>query len=374
MDHSYYQDRISAYYDGQLPPQEREVVEQHLGECRECRNLLANLEKLDRLVEQHSQLGSGEYWEQSAKKIEQKLDFTQEVKAIDVTPSRWKGLAGKLAAVAASIAILAFIALYERDISKEISPLVLKSTQAPQVISKKEMPSLSKEGSYDEKATENKGTGAVIPVDERKAKVTVAQKDEAVTPEELIKKQATKPLPAQTVVEPIAEKVDVPSAELAVAEQGEGGIIAEETISVAEPQIAQEFPEFARIQADTMSTTQQTVSVVVSAPVLPDSWLQPVSLEQWRHRRDSLQVLYAELSSPHRELSEVKSRQKGGRPPVQQIEELLLHSYYQVARLTQDEKEQAVAISYLADYAKKTESRYRDQAQKYLKELESKRE
>ena len=54
MDHGYFKDRISAYYDNNLKPEERVVIEEHLKECEECRKLLAELAKLDRLVEEHS--------------------------------------------------------------------------------------------------------------------------------------------------------------------------------------------------------------------------------------------------------------------------------------------------------------------------------
>ena len=39
MDHSYFKDRVSAYYDRDLPPYELQALEEHLKECAECRNL-----------------------------------------------------------------------------------------------------------------------------------------------------------------------------------------------------------------------------------------------------------------------------------------------------------------------------------------------
>ncbi len=370
MDHSYFRDKISAYFDNELSPQEREVIEQHLAQCQECRNLLAELKRLDRTVEKHSQLGGEEYWEQSAQRIEQRLGFTEGTKVTDITPSRWKGLVPKLAAVAASIAVLGFIVLYEGDISKEVSPPIPKTVEPPQVVSKKGAPTLSKEGTYEKMATEDKETNAVTPVDEREAKVAVAQKEEVITPQELPKIQAAKPTPARTVIESVPEKVEVlsPSVDLAVAERGEGGIIAEETISVAKPKIAQEFSEFKTAHADTASTTQKTVSMVVSDTVLPDDWLQPVSLDKWRHRRDSLQTLYAEVTSPHKVLSAAKSRQKESLPPAQQVEKLLLYAYFQIASLTQDDNERSAAIDFLSKYDE-PESSCKDLAEKLLKEL-----
>jgi len=370
MDHSYFRDKISAYFDNELSPQEKEIVQQHLAQCQECRNLLAELKRLDRTVEKHSQLGGEEYWEQSAQRIEQRLGFREGTKVTDITPSRWKGLVSKLAAVAASIAILGFIALYEGDISKEVSPPIPQTVEPPQVVSKKGEPDLSKEGTYEKMATEDKETNAVTPVDEREAKVAVAQKEEVITPQELPKIQAAKPTPARTVIESVPEKVEVlsPSVDLAVAERGEGVIIAEETISIAKPKIAQELPEFARAHADSASTTQKTASMVVSNPVLPDDWLQPVNLDKWRQRRDSLENLYAEVTSPHKVLSAAKSRQKESLPPAEQVQELLLYTYYQIASLTQDDNERAAAIDFLSKYDE-PESCCKDLAERLLKEL-----
>ncbi|MFQ6008491.1 MAG: anti-sigma factor family protein, partial [Candidatus Zixiibacteriota bacterium] len=128
MDHSYFRDKISAYFDNELPPQEKEIVEQHLAQCQECQNLLAELKQLEQVVEKQSQLTGEDYWEQSAKRIEQRLGFSEEAKVTVITPSRWKSLVPKVAAVAASIAVLGFIALYQREISKDVG---LQAPQTP---------------------------------------------------------------------------------------------------------------------------------------------------------------------------------------------------------------------------------------------------
>ena len=81
------------------------------------------------------------------------------------------------------------------------------------------------------------------------------------------------------------------------------------------------------------------------------------------------QRLYAELTSPHRALSETKSRHRESRPSIEEVEGQLLYSYYQIAKFTQDDEERAAAISYLTDYTQKAESLYKDLALSYLKEL-----
>jgi anti-sigma factor RsiW len=44
-------EQLQAYYDGELPVQQRTVVEAHLAECGECRKFLAELAALSELVE-----------------------------------------------------------------------------------------------------------------------------------------------------------------------------------------------------------------------------------------------------------------------------------------------------------------------------------
>ncbi len=410
MDHSYYRDKISAYVDNELPPQEREIVKQHISECQECRNLLAELEKLDRFVQQRSQLAGEEYWERSAQKIEQRLGFTAETKVTDITPSRWKGLVPKLAAVAASIAVLGFIALYERDISKQVSPPAMKSTEAPQIeLDRKPPPAVEKDFPVVSAPGEMEAEVAPVSVEEpakkrdeaklgvKKAAVSI--KPDAITPTGERKEE---------VRETVADKVEIPPVQETVNEMTRKveGVVAgqstqvtgtlgtgkldyyskgTETVSVvreeelvisadelsppAKPEVSKESRESFKLQAPVAVTMAKAVSAVDSDLVLPEDWLQDSSLEEWRYRQDSLQTLYAELTSPHRALSEAKSRQREGRPSIEEVEGQLLYSYYQVARLTQDEKERAAAISYLTDYAQKAESRYKDLAMSYLKEL-----
>ena len=410
MDHSYYRDKISAYVDKELSPQEREIIQQHISECQECRNLLAELEKLDRFVQQRSQLAGEEYWEQSAQKIEQRLGFTGETKVTDITPSRWKGLVPKLAAVAASIAVLGFIALYERDISKQISPPAMKATEAPQVdfdikrppTADKGFSEMSAPGEMEaeetpvsvekpakkrgevelgaEKAAVSVKPAAITPTDERKAELlqTVADKAEIPPVQETVNEMPRKVegvvagQSAQVTGTLGTGKLDYYSKgteTVSVARKDELVISAEELSHPTKPEVSKESRESFKLEAPVAVSMAKTVSVVDSDLVLPEDWLRDSGLEQWRHRRDSLQTLYAELTSPHRALSEAKSRQREGRLSIEEVEGQLLYSYYQIAKLTQDESERAAAVSYLTDYAQKDESRWKNLALRYLEEL-----
>ena len=133
MEHSYFKDRISAFVDGELPPYEKQVVGEHLADCVECQLIKAELEKIDSLIEKHSSLDGDEYWERSAQKIEDRLGLS-DTKIEEITPakrSKYKGLGWKLTTVAASVAVLTFIGLHEKDIFENID--TVPKMQSPSI-------------------------------------------------------------------------------------------------------------------------------------------------------------------------------------------------------------------------------------------------
>ena len=91
MNHGYYQDRLSAYFDQALTPEEMRAIKEHLESCAECREQLDNLAKLDQLIEEKSGLGESDYWEKAAQKIENEI-AAEEDKEITEVRSGWFGL------------------------------------------------------------------------------------------------------------------------------------------------------------------------------------------------------------------------------------------------------------------------------------------
>src|SRR5574341_1325593 len=106
MDHSYFRDKISAYFDGALEEQERELIRRHLEECSECRMLLQRLHRLSEIIQGKSSLEGDEYFERLASKIEQRISG-QEEKVVDVRAFRWKSVWWKVSAAAASVLLVA---------------------------------------------------------------------------------------------------------------------------------------------------------------------------------------------------------------------------------------------------------------------------
>ena len=121
MDHTFYTDRLSAYFDQELKNEEHVIVDQHVEECQECQKILANLAKFDSFIEENSDLADNDYWEKSAQKIEKAISGGTKTEVVDIKKeSSYKGLWWKLAGVAASIAVIAFISLYETDITDQL--------------------------------------------------------------------------------------------------------------------------------------------------------------------------------------------------------------------------------------------------------------
>jgi hypothetical protein len=137
MEHSYFQDRLSAYHDNELPLQEKVVVEEHVRGCVECEKLLVEYARLDQLVAEHGQLADSDYWEKAAQKIDRAIASGGQTE-IDhtLTHRRKGGLSWKLLAAAASVVIVGYIGINK---DKFLSPdKQMPATQAPAALSRKD--------------------------------------------------------------------------------------------------------------------------------------------------------------------------------------------------------------------------------------------
>ena len=134
MNHGYFQDRLSAYLDHELKAEEYAALAQHLEECAECRAELDRLRELDRLVAEQSPLGDSDYWEASARKIEERLGF-RGAEVIEVSRlRRTRSMSGwwwKVPAIAASVVLVGYIGLHESDILKDELLIPTQEQQAP---------------------------------------------------------------------------------------------------------------------------------------------------------------------------------------------------------------------------------------------------
>ena len=116
MDESYFKEKLSAYLDKDLPPEEMAMMDQYVAEHEEARRILDEYRKLNDLVEKHSGLGESDYWERSARKIEEAIGFKHGNSVTDIRPKGRTGFVWKITAVAASAALLIFIGVHQWDI------------------------------------------------------------------------------------------------------------------------------------------------------------------------------------------------------------------------------------------------------------------
>jgi len=154
MEHGYFQNKLSAYHDRSLTPEEMRMMEEHVPGCAECRKQLEMLARLDKLVDEKGALGESDYWETAAHKIESRLGFDRETEVTDLRRS-WTGLGWKLAAAAATVAALTFVALHEGDIlqsTKERSdqPVQFTKPAAPASYAPTAVDTASRESAYQE--------------------------------------------------------------------------------------------------------------------------------------------------------------------------------------------------------------------------------
>ncbi len=364
MDHSYFKERISGYYDNNLPPYEQQSVEEHLKICEECQKLLAQFEKLDKLVEEKSQLSDTEYWEKSAQKIENAIGV-DDSKVVDVSHKSYKGLFWKISAVAASVAILTFIGINQADIAPEAE---LKINQPPEVQVEKQR-DVDNEKVVTEKTKElvetGKDTTSVQPTDNLPEKEkpiqkitldTVVKKNEAGKGVVEKKSSAIAKSPLPIAVRPQTEEIqieDEPKIEL-LSEQLEETIVqpASEPVTISKTsKSAQQF------FADRLASTDKE---------------SKDNLDYLRKRKDSLRMIYTSYSqtvskklkaSRSKSASESKIFNDSLRALT---EKSLLDTYYKIGLNSDSDIEKSETIRFFENYISRKESFHNELARKYL--------
>ncbi|HUV31647.1 MAG TPA: zf-HC2 domain-containing protein [Acidobacteriota bacterium] len=357
MNHEYFEDRISAYLDHGLPPMEQAAVEEHLKACQKCQQLLARLKELDGLVDRHSQLGGNGYWEQSARKIEERIGIAA-TEVTDVQPAgRGRGPGWKWATAVASVAILAAIGLRQSDIVRDET--MVPAVRAPQ------QPAAGEESVPEVKEAEvEEPSGAIqeefIPTPAKPTELPDAA-DRREKPAASSGTRGRKEEPAPVSVQPPAETVYV-----------QGGKKGEEDHLAGESLESRDYKSDVKKESEEEFFQPQAV-----VPELAD--LEPRGagdLGVWRQRRDSLMALFRAPSQPDKSIVEragLKSalveRTTMDRDSQARIEAGLLEACYRVAILSPDSSETARAAAILDSIAVDTTSPSRDLARRYLERL-----
>ena len=388
MEHSFFKDRLSAYFDNELPPQEKQVVEQHLRDCVECRAELTKLRQLEDAVNRHAGLADTDYWEKSAQKIESRLGFEQQT-VITPVGRKWsgRGVGWKALAAAASIAVLAYVGINSDKILKREQ---LEPSQSPSPSVQTIKPSVTDSIPRDVEVN-------LPPASDHKDKQTTAR-EKAVSSEQVESKLSAETkepgLPkSPPVVEPeqIRRRDDINLTQRRSQETAAGSSTKSEpriiTDAVPEQRAAKAPAAPTLPIADSVSSlTEQFVDVAEEeskevAIAHTDTATIDTTLTVWRRKRDALLAMQKSLpltdalgdlrkmAAP----SALQKTEKSATPLSRaEIEKQLLEAWFNLAKSTTDADERTSSIEQIRQVADNPKSPNRDLAARYLKQLSAK--
>jgi len=339
MDHDFYKEKISAFFDGDLKNETFIMVSEHLKECEICQHELEKLTNLDKMIEEHSRLSENEYWERSAQRIESAItEEENEEKVTEIKPFVWKGLGWKLTTVAASIALITFIAIYEKDMSDEMYEII-----EPDSVSVHEI-------IYEEsKVEENQ------------------KKDDTIYEKPLKRSLEAESVPQKAEDLKMETNVQTPLVTLADDAISDDNIIIDEV-------------EGQRIQApsEKISETERQPSVAediekeIEKIGEDDLSKESFTLSQWREKRDKLLSTTEGIKMPELKQSFAKMKTSSSSTITSKDKDIilnLLECHYNIALLTKDSVEYNKAFESIEKYSLSDTEEYKKQAIFYMEEL-----
>jgi hypothetical protein len=371
MDHDYYKDKISAFFDGELKNEEAVMFAEHLKKCQICQQELEKLQQFDKLVQENSQLSDSEYWEKSAQRIESILESDKkiEAKVTEIKPFVWKGLEWKLTTVAASIALITFIAIYEKDMSDEI----YEQTEPKSLIVEQPIPETT-DVTHEYKSDET------------------SQKEPTEGSSELDQKpQETEQIPEKSNVQappiPLADKFVGDSKDVNIAlernKEEKKDII---TVKAESPLVVRDKTTTIDIikseEVQTLIEANKENEIQLSSATDNDidaeefgadsSGDEILTLNQWREKRDHLQSSTNGVKMPDLKQGFDKTKISSSASIISNEGDkviTLLECYYNIALLTNASDEYDQAIEGIEKYLNSEKDKYKKQAELYIEKL-----
>jgi len=394
-EHSYFADRISAYHDGYLSGQELELIKRHIEECEECRKALADLEKLDRIVDEQSQLDGEEYWEKSAQRIEKQIAESSGEKVVDIRRSRFGTFGMRIAAVAASFVIIGYVALHESDILNDLpdefpreKPVV--RAPSPPIPDKAELatkvgPTSDVEPALIEQPTEELDVAADDLHSEKRAAKQSIPEGRGVADKKGVAEKKVPPAPmepdyindAAVVSTQGIESVAVSPADQVASPVLAGDERSEDVVELELADITRRLDKAGSVRGERDMIDFAPSVELQSMEVGPFGQSTDTTLTEWREVRDENVAAYPQAApdmavaySAEGTKSKVSRQRSTADSGLVPDEELLLRAWYQIALNTDDPDERAEAVSFLDQYVKDEKARFPALAGDYLKELE----
>jgi hypothetical protein len=417
VDHSFFQERLSAFADRELPADESALLEKHLLGCAECRRRLDEILKLSELADRESLLGESDYWEKAAQKIEAALEpqRTEVTGLVRERSRRRYGLWWKVPAIAASLLFLTYIGLHEGDILKEetsVPSRPVPSIQKPQpdsttALARPPAPPGTAIEHVEERLGNEAGYEVEPPVSEQE---TSPRKSEQAEPSTVRERM----VPPSAASEEKAEPSPPPAEIGEVAMPAPIGSFAQERPKVAEekttsPAVTWDSSATFSVEADKVQASDenykarrgkgdQAVStdsislrneiIMADHEIVADSALQRAAeLGHWRARRDSLLRVAADLVRADSVGPRLKplgvapsfdagaatkplalTDQKAGKKQAKdQAEAALVEAWFRVCWLSRDSVEIRRGVEYLRTVATDQQSANRSKAEEYMK-------
>lgn len=413
MNHDFYTDRLSAYYDMELKNEEFVMVDQHVQNCPECLAIIEEFKKFDSVVEENSMLAGDDYFEKAAQKIEAAISGPVETEVVEIQKksSSMGGLWWKLAGVAATLAVIAFISLYESDITDNLE---IENQAAPETTADNDSVLVDKDLAVEESDASAKGTfdtSAAIRI-ERQSSGTIpvtAEKDIVDKFKSDNKKEAAEEIEAQ--IDKLADN-DAESIKKEALQPKTSPQLTPQSIqkSDKEPELLKS-KKIQTVQTDKLAADSKEKADIVSEPLSKDISADE-SAKETPYKIDRVQSLVPKKGSAKEILDEVKEEvadkdlsywqnQKAQlegsiqklssnslrtvqpkRTTTKKATELsntetamtlkLLEAHYNIARLSEDKKEREESVDYLKEMSENEDKSVVEKASEYLKLLKIK--
>lgn len=406
---------LSRYIDNQLDDSERNMVEEHLKSCQECSAYYQKLLELQKIADDFDISGDEQYWIEQKNEIIDRIEKLESAGTTPLPARRPRNVIYKLAAVAASIALIAFISIHE---SKNIQPVrgLFKPEEAPEITAqyrlteqlqvtdtvrqkritekekveppvtgqepeikapRREMPVSTEETVIEEAAGElkpetitggegKKGAAPEDVVSPRPEEVERVADDipESATP---IKKVSTEPVTRPDVVSDKAVRIDtarfyqpkvseVLSVESLSAIRSKGTAADEDIMAFSDIQL--QSPEIQVIEPDSVLFEDFSAE-------------EKLAYSEWHDKAVMLQREYGYLLSPHARMMAVKARRSLPPDSLNHILEEMAEAFYQLGVLTPMKEEREIMLKNLKLLKTKAEPAAAQKINGFISELEN---
>lgn len=405
MEHQFYIDRLSAYFDNELKNEEYVIIHEHVQSCDECQKRLQELEKLENLISAKTELSDNDYWEQSAQKIEAALDTAPKTEIVKIDKSSSSSLWWKLTGVAASLVLVALFAFEQKDKDHE---LLLEDSYNYSIEKKVEDSTPTSVDTFRQDVSEEptadylevqKGDKQDISLASKQAVDNLVSKPQAAPQPVRLKKElsetkslqssnsAASPVPIKENLRMLefdnggVETASVPAIKQIVPDKIEKNL--DKSIEVLSEDVVDELKkdnlvgeESEEIKAKDKFATSTSVAIPsyeTQAGISIDTKKNDHEIEYWRRKTTeySIQLNEQRTKKSVRYLKSATTDTTDKKSAIIHADRDLVYrqlfeAYYNIALMTPDSTEEKQAVQFLTKHAQSVENSYNIDALYYL--------